>query len=930
MPTCRSARFAPATAGFPAASPLAQWHEEMRGRVPKVSPNRNRNRSRSRSRRNRFIKSYPIITYVDFDFDFDLDFEGEQIDDSLYPSAIDPWPVFTVALLIFIKGGLRAAPAGAHNLAMSLPRLILLALSLLSLLPTASAREIHLAPGDPRPTRPLELHPGDVVILADGEWRDLSLHLTGTGTAAQPIVLRPASPGGARLTGRGGVSLAGAFFIVHDLHFDGLLPAPGHEALVSFRGRAGEASSSRLSGCRFTACNPGNLTERFAWVRIYGRDHRVDHNRFESMDFNGVTIQIMVRSDRPAHRIDHNHFYRRTVGSGNGFECIQIGQSGDSHRDGGCLVENNLFEQCDGETEIVSNKTNANIYRGNRFLRSAGTLTLRHGQRCVVEGNVFLGDGKPGTGGVRVIDADHRIIGNHFEGLTGVTGGIVVLYQGVPDSSANGYFAAHRALIEHNTFRANAGPAIFLNGGEGGRDRTILPTDAQIVGNDFGPGSGARAVAVGGSLPDVQGTANRIAAGVALGTAPADFFAASAATSGDRAAVDPSWGTAAVGPIWDTPSYPRVLWHPQAVARLGRSAALAHSRDALLVIARAERASAKIYSVTTNAFLPPSGDRRDYYSTGPYWWPNPDTADGLPYLQRDGQFNPERDVVSDREPLHQMVAGVQHATLAWWLTGERAFAQRAALLLRTWFLDPVTGMHPHLNHAQAIPGRTTGRGRGIIDALELVDLLDGLGLLASSPDWPTAEQEGLRTWFTAYGEWLATSPLAEEERRARNNHGTAFDLQEAAIAAYLGRTEKVQAILSHSARPRITAQIEPDGSQPLELARTRSWSYVTENLWHFYRLARLGESHGETWLAANHPAGERLRAALQVVLPAACDPASWPHAQETAWQWEYLRPVLALAIAHEPGNASLRQAKACLPPPDLAAVLATLVAPPPP
>ncbi|MDQ8179188.1 polysaccharide lyase 6 family protein [Pelagicoccus sp. SDUM812005] len=326
--------------------------------------------------------------------------------------------------------------------------------------------------------------PGDTIQLAPGEWADLDLKLTLNGTADAPITLTGDTNGNTRITGRSRIALSGEHIILSHLVFSHAEPPADTEALVSFRTSDSDyAHHSRLRHSVFDSCNPSDPARRYAWVRLYGTHNRVDHNRFRNQAHSGVTVQVRMLTPDAQHRIDHNHFLDRPKGDGNGYECIQIGQSQDSRSLGSCLVENNLFERCDGETEIISSKTCNNVIRGNLFYESAGTLTLRHGTDSLVENNTFIGNHKPDTGGVRVIDSGHTIRNNTFHSLTGYTGGIIVLYAGIPDSPLNGYFPAHRVLVQGNQFYDCQAPLIQEKGGYNERGRTLLPQDYRIQNN---------------------------------------------------------------------------------------------------------------------------------------------------------------------------------------------------------------------------------------------------------------------------------------------------------------------------------------------------------------------------------------------------------------------------------------------------------------
>ena len=228
------------------------------------------------------------------------------------------------------------------------------------------------------------------------------------------------------------------------------------------------------------------------------------------------------------------------------------------------------------------------------------------------------------------------------------------------------------------------------------------------------------------------------------------------------------------------------------------------------------------FSVMDKPRMPPSGDKHDYLSLAPYFWPNADKKDGLPYINRDGQVNPESKTGTDSPVMGRMSSSVQTLAFAYYLTGEEAYAQHAAKLLRVWFLDPATRMNPHLNYGQGVPGTTDGRSYGIIDTVGLIGVVDAAGLLESSAVWTSEDRKGMISWCEKYLEWLKTSKLGQQEGKATNNHGTWYDAQVVTLALYVGRTDLVRETLEASKHRRIDAQIEPNGSQPRELARTKS------------------------------------------------------------------------------------------------------------
>jgi len=285
------------------------------------------------------------------------------------------------------------------------------------------------------------------------------------------------------------------------------------------------------------------------------------------------------------------------------------------------------------------------------------------------------------------------------------------------------------------------------------------------------------------------------------------------------------------------------------------------------------------FSVMDKKLTPPSGDKHDYMSLGPYWWPDPDKKDGLPYIRRDGEVNPaSNNSDTDRPTLEKMRAAVQTLALAYDFTDKAAFAEHAARLLRTWFLDPATKMNPHLEYGQAIPGHVTGRGIGIIDTRGLPEMLDYVALLEASPAWTKEDQQGLVQWFDAYLKWLLTSEHGKDEADEHNNHGTWYDVQVARFALFVGKEEIAKAAVER-AKTRIAEHIAPDGRQPHELARTKGFTYSAMNLSGFFDLAAIGDAVGVDLWHYRTADGRGLQAALDFMAPYADLQKKWPYQQ---------------------------------------------------
>ncbi|MCX6142445.1 MAG: alginate lyase family protein [Ignavibacteriales bacterium] len=302
-------------------------------------------------------------------------------------------------------------------------------------------------------------------------------------------------------------------------------------------------------------------------------------------------------------------------------------------------------------------------------------------------------------------------------------------------------------------------------------------------------------------------------------------------------------------------------------------------------------------SVMEKPQFPPSGDKHDYMSLARYYWSDPKKPDGLPYISRDGETNPEINTVPDHANLARMVSAVHTLAVAYCLTGTELYAQHAAKFIRTWFLDTATRMNPNLNFAQGVKGLDAGRPSGLIDSRGLAQVVDGIGLLAGSKEWTAEDQNRMVEWFSQYLEWLLTSKNGVGESMAANNHGVFYDVQAGTIAAFVGKTDVARRIVEEAKEKRIGKQIEPDGSQPRELARTTSQGYVRFNLEAFFLLANLGANLGFDLWNYRTEDGRSIRKALDWVLPFIRGDKEWTHKQIKRFDIVEYYPLLLQASA---------------------------------
>lgn len=325
--------------------------------------------------------------------------------------------------------------------------------------------------------------PGDRIVLADGVWRDFDALFYAEGTTEAPIQLVAETPGQVIFSGRSSLRIAGRNLVVSGLVFkDGYTP---RSEVISFK-KDNEtlAFNTRVTNTVIDGYSNPDRTQRDLWVGLYGRNNVFDHNHLVGKQNAGPTLAVRLNaeeSQQNGHRIAFNYFGPRPVFGSNGGETLRVGTSHFSLTESRTVVENNFFDRCSGEVEIVSSKSGGNIFRGNTFFASRGTLTLRHGNGTLIENNLFDGNGAPYTGGVRVINGDQTVRNNYFKNLTGNRfSGALVVMNGVPNSPINRYHQVDGAVIENNTFDNVA--AIEL--GEGSdAERTAVPINSTFRQN---------------------------------------------------------------------------------------------------------------------------------------------------------------------------------------------------------------------------------------------------------------------------------------------------------------------------------------------------------------------------------------------------------------------------------------------------------------
>jgi hypothetical protein len=288
-----------------------------------------------------------------------------------------------------------------------------------------------------------------------------------------------------------------------------------------------------------------------------------------------------------------------------------------------------------------------------------------------------------------------------------------------------------------------------------------------------------------------------------------------------------------------------------------------------ILLQRADEALlSQLVPFTRKTLLAASGDTHDYVSMGPYWWPDPSKPDGLPYIRRDGERNPESNRL-DRVKISALNRAITSLACAWYFTGQEKYAAKAVLELNKWFLDPRTRMNPNMAYAQMIPGHDHGRGRaaGLIDGYGFIEITDCIALLENSESMTDETMRGLKQWFSDFAEWFMTSPTGRQEANSGNNHSIAYDVQLAAYAGFAGRVDVMNGVIDSFPARRLFRQIEPDGSQPRELERTIPMHYTLFNLDHMMDMDMLAWRVGKDVLDKRSADGRGFDKAIAFVAP---------------------------------------------------------------
>ena len=300
-------------------------------------------------------------------------------------------------------------------------------------------------------------------------------------------------------------------------------------------------------------------------------------------------------------------------------------------------------------------------------------------------------------------------------------------------------------------------------------------------------------------------------------------------------------------------------------------------------------------TVTASSCKRSTGGKNDFYSEGDYWWPDPANPTG-PYIQKDGQTNPEN-FVEHRLAMIRLSEIAATLTSAWLLTGKQKYADRVLKHLDAWFVNPETRMNPNMLYAQAVWGRFTGRGIGLIDAYHLVEVAQSATILIEGNAIQEKDAAKIKAWFREFLSWMTTHQYGIGEMNAKNNHGTCWAVTAAAMADLTGNEEVRKMCTDRFKTVLLPSQMDDDGSFPQELRRTKPYGYSLFNIDAMCNLARILSTPEDNLWEFQTPDGKSLKKGMEYIYPYIADKSKWPFAKDIyVWdEWPVRQSSLLFA-----------------------------------
>jgi hypothetical protein len=333
-----------------------------------------------------------------------------------------------------------------------------------------------------------------------------------------------------------------------------------------------------------------------------------------------------------------------------------------------------------------------------------------------------------------------------------------------------------------------------------------------------------------------------------------------------------------------------------AVSKSGSSTGFEKEAVKLLqkeIIVRADKLLTEVpQTITMFVCKRSAGGIHDFYSEGDYWWPDPANPEG-PYIQRDGMTNPDN-FIEHRKAMIRLSQIIGSLASAYKITGDEKYVRQAFVHLKAWFADPATMMNPSLLYSQAIKGRFTGRGIGIIDTIQLMEVAQGIIVMENAGCIDKQILEAIKSWFAAYLKWLTTHQYGQDEMNAKNNHGTCWVMQAASFAKLTGDTQILEFCIKRYKEILLPGQMASDGSFPQEIKRTKPYGYSLFNLDAMTMICQiLSDKNNDLWNYSTVE-GKSIRKGIEFLYPFVADKNKWPHNHDVMyWEdWPVAHPFL--------------------------------------
>ncbi len=641
---------------------------------------------------------------------------------------------------------------------------------------------------------------------------------------------------------------------------------------------------------------------------------RCEHNtiiycNFEKKPEDKPSSVVQIQADEKIpgyHEIRFCSFKNHTAppnsGSDYGIEALRIGYSYQAKFISRTIVEYCYFYRCNGDGEVISSKARENIYRRNTFADNGDShLTLRHGSDNVVYGNIFYGGA-----GIRIKEGQNQMVYNNYFN-TGEFWAIKLENYKV-DPLKN-------IVIAHNTF---AGSGSLKLGGKGDFQPTevslvnnlfyqpttsilddltgkesfsgntfqdapnppaqigFTPTKVKISKNEFGFSQPEKSIASGKITPEIldipdQNDDPQIKMDIAGNHRPETKKSVGCFEPGKKSIPMRTFAT-------DQNTGPEYLRKKAALTQYAMQYFSQENHQ------RAEKLmKEKPVTVTASTCKRSSGGKNDFYSEGDYWWPDPANPSG-PYIQKDGQTNPEN-FTDHRLAMIRLSEITATLTSEWLLTKDKRYADQVLKHLNAWFVNPSTRMNPNMLYAQAIWGRFTGRGIGLIDAYHLVEVAQSAKILIDNHAISEKDAAKIKGWFRNFLVWMTTHQYGIDEMNAKNNHGTCWAVTASAMATLVGDKPIRKMCSDRFKTVLLPTQMAVDGSFPLELKRTKPYGYSLFNIDAMCNLAQILSTPEDNLWEFTTPDGKSLKKGMEFIFPFIADKSKWPFAKDI-YIWE--------------------------------------------